>query len=155
MYRQGLFNGGQFLRDGDLQSALSQFLAANQGDPTQPMPLALAAQAAYQMGDFAKASQYLTQASGLDPMNKGYGRSYVIVKGYQALIAFREKRDKDGMAALGEYVRVYGDTYPDSSYRELTNMYNSGKISVPALEALINHQMERYEGELFELFEFM
>jgi tetratricopeptide (TPR) repeat protein len=152
MYRQGLFDGGQFLRNGDIQSALPQFLKANQGDPTQPLPLALAGQVTYQMGDVAKASQYLTQASALNPMVQGYGYSYVIIKGYQALIAFREKQHQEGMAALGEYVRVYNDTYPDSTYGELTNMYHSGNISISALELLINHQMSRYEDELFEFF---
>ncbi len=151
MYRQNLFKGGQSLRDGDLQAALPAFLAAHQDDPSEPLPLALAGQVAYRTGDYAGAHRYLSQASGLNPTVKGYGRSYVIIKGYEALLAFRENRRTEGMTALGEYIRVYGNTYPDSSYRELTNMYNSGTISIPALEGLINHQMERYEGELFEI----
>jgi hypothetical protein len=76
----------------------------------------------------------------------------VITKGYQALIAFREGRRDDGMTALGQYVKFYRNSYPDSSYDEVKRMYESGNINNSGLEYLINRQMTRYEKELFLLF---
>ena len=112
-YRDGLFQGYTSLQNGEYQVAIQQLLKAHQGDPTKAIPLALAGQAAYQMGNYTQASQYLAQAEGLI---KGPDPAYLIVKGYQALIAFRANQQQEGMAALGEYVRVYRFSYPDQSY---------------------------------------
>jgi len=145
-YREGLFQGHQYLRNGDHQAALEEFLRASQGDPTEALPLGLAGQMAYQMGNYAEASQYLAQAEGL---KKGwdYWYAYVIVKAYQSLIAFKEDRREEGMVALAEYVRVMGSrlSHPEQSYYEVKRMYQSGNITLPRLEGLINYQVSRYE----------
>ena len=143
-YREGLFQGHQYLRNGDHQAALEQFLRASQGDPTEALPLALAGQVTYQMGNYAEANQYLAQAEGL---KKGWDYAYVIVKVYQSLIAFREDRREEGMAALADYVRVMGSRlyHPEQSYYEVKRMYQSGNITLPKLEGLINYQIRRYE----------
>lgn len=146
-YRQGMFHGTEALQNGNYQDALNQFLRASQGEPDKPMPLALAGQAAYQLGDYVNATRYLAQASGLDPNQSSL--AYVIITGYQALIAFRENRKHDGMAALAYYIKLYGDSYPDQSLEDVKLMYQTGDVSVPGLELLINQQMNRYEKQLF------
>jgi tetratricopeptide (TPR) repeat protein len=151
-YRDGLFNGEQYLRNGQNQLAIGEFLQANQGDPTQPMPMALAGQAAYNMGDFAKASQYLAQSLAI----RSDSNAYVIVKAYQALIALKEKRQQDGIAALGDYLRAYRVSYPEYTFSDVERMYTlaveTGDINVADLEPVITDQVNRYEKELFEFF---
>jgi tetratricopeptide (TPR) repeat protein len=144
-YREALFQGHQHLRNGDPRAALEQFVRASHGDPTIALPLVLAGQTAYQMGDYAQASRYLTQAEGL---MKGRDYAYVIVKAYRSLIAFKEDRREEGMAALADYVRVMGSrfSHPEQSYYEVERMYQSGTIAFPRLEGLINYQVSRYEG---------
>jgi len=144
-YRDGLFQGYTNLQNGEYQPAIQQFLQANKGDPTKAIPLALAGQAAYQMGNYAQASQYLAQAESLV---NGPDAAYLIIKGYQALIAFRANRQDEGMAALGEYVRVYRFNYPDRTYYDVERMYQSKNIVLPTLENFINNEMARYESEL-------
>lgn len=144
-YRDGLFHGYTSLQNGEYQLAIQQLLQANQGDPTKAIPLALAGQAAYQMGNYTQATQYLAQAEGLI---KGPDAAYLVVKGYQALIAFRANKQEEGMAALGEYVRVYRFNYPDHTYYDVERMYQSKNIVLPTLENFINNEMARYESEL-------
>jgi len=143
-YREGIFEGLQCLRMQDHQAALEQFLRANQGDPTEALPLALAGQVTYQMGRYADASHYLAQA---ERAKRDRERAYVIVKAYQSLIAFREDRREQGMAALADYVGIMGNRlfHPDQTYYEVKRMYQSGDITLPRLEDLINYQISRYE----------
>jgi tetratricopeptide (TPR) repeat protein len=144
-YRDGMFQGYTNLQNGEYQPAIQQFQVANQGDPTKAIPLALAGQAAYQMGNYTLASQYLAQAEGLV---KGPDSAYLIIKGYQALIAFRANKQDEGMAALGEYVRVYRFNYPDRTYYDVERMYQSKNVVLVTLEDLINKEIARYESEL-------
>ncbi|MBP1729768.1 MAG: hypothetical protein H6Q55_197 [Deltaproteobacteria bacterium] len=141
-YRTNLSDGYTNLTNGQYQAAIQQLLVAGQTDTTKAIPLALAGQAAYQLGNYTQASQYLAQAetriNGPDP-------AYVIIKGYEALIAFRENKREDGMAALHEYVRVSRFSYPDKSYYPVERMYRSGDIVLPALERHINDGLSRYE----------
>jgi tetratricopeptide (TPR) repeat protein len=148
-YREGLFQGFRSLQYGDYQSALNQFLSASQGDPTRAWPLALAGQAAYQMGTYDQARQYLAQAEGLA---KGQNYAYLVIKAYQTLIAFKQERQQDGMAALAEYVRVYGSrfSYPDETYYDVERMYQSRNIRLPTLERLIGNQISRYESDAMQ-----
>jgi tetratricopeptide (TPR) repeat protein len=143
-YREGMFQGYGFLQNGQYPAAIQQFLRATRGDPTSAWPMALAGQASYQMGNYAQASQYLTQAASLV---KADDYAYLVIKGYQSLIAFRDNKQEEGMAALAEYVRVYRFSYPDKTYYEVKRMYDSGKVEVAALEDLINADMSRYESE--------
>jgi tetratricopeptide (TPR) repeat protein len=168
-YRQGVFYGLEALRNGQYQQAFQQFARASQGEPDERLPPALAGQAAYQAGDYAAASQYLARAQALDPNQSSV--AYVIVAGYQALLAFRENRRHEGMASLSYYIKLYGDyysdeslgdvrltyqsgdtsvedSYPDESLRDVKRMYQSGDISVPGLELLINQEMNRYAEEI-------
>jgi len=147
-YRDGLFKGEDHLLNGEYQPAIDEFLRANGGDPTQPMPLALAGQAAYNMGDLAQASRYLSQALAV----KSDSNAYVIVKGYQALIAFKENRRREGLEALGEYVRAYRVSYPENTYFDVERMYKTEDIVLPELERMLTDQIARYEKELFEFF---
>jgi len=77
-YRENLSNGYTNLTNGQYQAAIQQLLVASQTDTTKAIPLALAGQAAYQLGNYTQASQYLAQAesriNGPDP-------AYVIIKG--------------------------------------------------------------------------
>jgi len=148
-YREGLFQGYRSLQHKDYETALQQFLRANQGDPSSAWPLALAGQAAYQMGNYGQASQYLKQAEGLV---KGQNYAYLVVKAYQTLIAFKENRQQEGMAALAEYVRVLGSRffYPEKTYYDVERIYQSGNIVLATLEELINNQMSRYESDAFQ-----
>ncbi|HEY3278042.1 MAG TPA: hypothetical protein VGJ94_15600 [Syntrophorhabdaceae bacterium] len=149
-YRDGLFYGSKALEKEEYRTALDQFLKAAGGQPDQPISFALAGHAAYQLGDLAAARGYLAEAERLDPREQT--QSYVIIKGFQSLIAFRQGRREEGMAALGEYVKFYRHSYPDSTYDEVKNMLQSGNINVPGLETLILHQMTRYEKEVFLFF---
>ncbi len=144
-YRDGMFQGYTNLQNAEYQPAIQQFQRASQGDPTKAIPLALAGQAAYQMGNYGQASQYLAQAEGLI---KGPDAAYLIIKGYQSLIAFRANKQDEGLAALGEYVRVYRFNYPDHTYYDVERMYQSKNIVLANLEDLINNEMARYESEL-------
>jgi len=146
-YRQGMFHGTDALANGDYRSALQQFLKASQGEPDKPMPLALAGQAAYQSGDYGGATRYLAQAASLDPNQSSL--AYVIITGYQSLIAFREGRRQEGMSALAYYIKLYKNSYPDQSLERVELMYQSGDINIAGLELLINQQMNRYEKYLF------
>jgi tetratricopeptide (TPR) repeat protein len=149
-YRDGLFYGSEALERGEYRTALDQFVKAGRGEPDKPLPFALAGHAAYQLGDLSAAGGYLAEAQRLDPREQT--ESYVIVKGFQALIAFKQGRRSEGMAALGEYIKFYRNSYPDSSYDEVKRMYESGNINAPGLESLILHQMTRYEKEIFLVF---
>ena len=152
IYRDGLFKGAQYLQNGQNQLAIGEFLRANGGDPTQPMPMALAGQATYNMGDYAKASEYLAQSLVI----KSDSNAYLIVKAYQALIALKGKRNQEGIAALGDYLRAYRVSYPEYTYSDVERMYTlaveTGDINVAELEPVITDQVTRYEKELFEFF---
>jgi hypothetical protein len=145
-YRTNLQNGYSNLVAGQYQTAIQQLGVAGQTDTTKAIPLALAGQAAYQMGDYAQARQYLADA---EKRVNGPDSAYVIIKGYQSLIAFRENKREEGMAALGEYVRVYGQSkLADKSLIPVEAMYKSGNIVVPSLEREINSGMAFYEMKL-------
>jgi len=152
IYRDGLFKGENHLLNGEYQAAVDEFLRANGGDPTQPMPMALAGQAAYNLGDLTKASQYLAQAL----LIKSDSNAYLIIKAYQALIALKEKRQQDGIAALGDYLRAYRVSYPEYTFSDVERMYTlaveTGDIVVSNLEPVITDQVARYEKELFEFY---
>ncbi len=152
VYRDGMFKGEQNLQNGNYQAALDEFLRASGGDPTQPMPLALAGQSAYQMGDLTQASQYLAQSLAV----KSDSNAYVIVKAYQALIAFKQNRKQEGIAALGDYLRAYRFSYPNYTFSDVERLYNlavaTGDINVAELEPYISDEVTRYEKELFEFF---
>jgi len=152
IYRDGLFKGEQYLQNGQNQLAVGEFLRANGGDPTQPMPMALAGQAAYNMGDLTKASQYLAQSLAI----RSDSNAYLIVKAYQALIALKQGRQQEGIAALGDYLRAYRVSYPEYTYSDVERMYTlaveTGDINVAELEPVITDQVTRYEKELFEFF---
>jgi hypothetical protein len=146
IYRENLQNGYSNLVAGQYQAAIPQLALAGQTDTTKAMPLALAGQAAYQMGNYAQATQYLADA---EKRVNGPDAAYVIIKGYQSLIAFRENKREQGMAALGEYVRVYGRSkLADKSLIPVEAMYKSGNIVVPQLEREINEGMAFYEMKL-------
>ena len=152
VYRDGVFKGVQYLQNGQNQLAIGEFMRANGGDPTQPMPMALAGQAAYNMGDYAKASDYLAQSLAI----KSDSNAYVIVKAYQSLIALKQNRTQEGITALGDYLRAYRFSYPEYTFSDVQRMYTlateTGDISVAELEPVITDQVKRYETELFEFF---
>jgi tetratricopeptide (TPR) repeat protein len=151
-YRESMLNGGQHLLSKEYQPALDDFLRANSNDPSRSMPLALAGQAYYNLGDLPKASQCLSQA--LAVKNDSY--AYLIIKGYQALIAFKQERHKEGTAALGDYVRAYRVSYPDTTYKDVERMHKlavaTGDVPIAELEPVITHQITRYEIQLFKSF---
>lgn len=145
-YRTNLQDGYSSLVGGQYQAAIQQLTLAGQLDTTKAVPLAMAGQAAYQMGNYGQATQYLTEA---ERRVKGPDAAYVIIKGYQSLVAFRENRREEGMAALGEYVRVYRQSkVADKSLIPVEAMYKSGNIVVPQLEKEINEGMAFYEMKL-------
>ena len=145
-YRANLQNGYSNLVAGQYQAAIQQLVVAGQTDTTKAIPLALAGQAAYRMGNYPQATQYLADA---EKRVNGPDSAYVIIKGYQSLIAFRENKREQGMAALGEYVRVYGQSkLADRSLIPVEAMYKSGNIVVPQLEKEINEGMAFYEMKL-------
>jgi tetratricopeptide (TPR) repeat protein len=148
-YRTNLMNGANSLLAGNNASALPQFLAANQADPTQEMPLALAGQTAYRLGDLDRASQYLARAWTI--IGDSQSPASVIVKGYQALIAFKQERRQEGLERLKEYVQFYKNSYPDLTYETVQQMSQSGDINLPQLEQLINEEMNRYVKGLLAL----
>ena len=145
-YRDGLFRGEEHLENGEYQLAMNEFLKSSAGDPTEPIPLALAGQSAYQLGDLKKAGEYLAQADRI----RSDSNAYLIVRAYQALIAFKEDKREDGMKALADYIRAYKDSYPDRTLYQVENIYNSGNIAVAELEMIINDEVARYEKELFQ-----
>jgi tetratricopeptide (TPR) repeat protein len=151
-YRESMLNGGRHLLDKEYQPALDDFLRANSNDPSRSMPLALAGQAYYNLGDLQKASRCLSQAMAVK--NDSY--AYLIIKGYQALIAFKQDRHKEGTAALGDYVSAYRVSYPDSTYKDVERLHKlavaTGDVPVAELEPLITHQITRYEIQLFKSF---
>jgi tetratricopeptide (TPR) repeat protein len=151
-YRESMLNGAQHLLNKEYQPALDDFLRANSSDPTMPMPLALAGQASYNLGDLQKASRYLSQALAV----KSDSYAYLIVKGYQALIAFRQDKHKEGVTALGDYVAAYRVSSPDATYKDVERLYKLGvavgDVPVKELEPLITHQITRYEIQLFKRF---
>ena len=145
-YRTNLSDGYTSLVNRQYQTAIQQLVVASQSDPTKAIPLALAGQAAYQMGNYGQASQYLSQA---EKLVNGPDAAYVIIKGYQSLIAFRENKREEGMTALGEYVRVYRQSkFADKSYVAVERMHQSGNIVIPQLEREINDGLSFYEMKL-------
>ena len=52
------------------------------------------------------------------------------------------------MTSLAYYIKLYKDSYPDRSLGDVELMYQSGDISLPALELLINQEMNRYAKEI-------
>lgn len=152
VYRDGVFKGVQYLQNGQNQLAVGEFLRANGGDPTQPMPMALAGQATYNMGDYATASQYLSQSLTI----QSDSNAYLIVKAYQSLVALKQGRTQEGIKALGDYLRAYRVSYPEYTFSDVERMYTlaveTGDINVAQLEPVITDQITQYESELFEFF---
>ncbi len=151
-YRQSMLNGAQHLLSKEYQPALDEFLRANSSDPTMPMPLALAGQASYSLGDLQKGSRYLSQALAV----KSDSYAYLIIKGYQALIAFRQDKHKEGVTALGDYVGAYRVSSPDATYKDVERLYKlgvaTGDVPFKELEPLITEQITGYEIQLFKRF---
>ncbi len=149
-YRDGLNKGTQYLQNGQYQLAVGEFLRANDADPSEPMPMALAGQATYYLNDYPQASEYLAKSLAI----KSDSNAYLIVKAYQALIAFKGRRQQEGTAALGDYLRVYRVSFPEYTYSDVQRMYTlvseTGDINVAELEPVITDQVRVYENGLFQ-----
>ena len=102
------------------------------------------------MGDYGNAARFLSRAKALDPDQSSM--ACVVVSGYTALIAFREGKREEGMAALALYLKLYEQSYPDRTLQQVRAIYQSGDIRVPALESLINDGMNRYVKEVALVF---
>ncbi len=151
-YRESMQSGARHVLDKQYRPAIDDFLRANSSDPTRAMPLALTGQCYYHLGDIASASKYLSQATAVK--NDTY--AYLIIKGYQALIGFRQDRHREATAALGDYVSAYRASSPDNTYMDVERLHKlavaTGDVAVKELEPLVVHQITRYEIQLFRSF---
>ena len=146
-YRQGMFAGYNLLSTAQYQPAIEQFMRASQGDPTKAIP-ARSGRAGSLPDGRLRHGEPVPGTGGRSRQRAGLRVRHR--KGLSGPHSLQENRQQDGMAALGEYVRVYFNLNPDSTYADVERMYKSGNIVLPQLEPLIVNQMSRYEGQLMQ-----
>jgi hypothetical protein len=142
-YRQDMFDGTNFLRQGEYEQARARFMKAAQ-EQKDARSLAFIATANYKLNDLAAAERYLTEAEGLGR----YGFSLLRVSGYKTLVLLKEDRKTEGVEALKEYVGYYRHVYPMPSIEDVERMWKTDKVDMPALERLIDEQVTTYEKDI-------
>lgn len=143
MYRSYMFEGKHLLGDGDYKEAEQDFVKATQVAP-DARSYAFAATASYKLKDYPEAERFIQEAE------KRGSRSYAYLRivGYRALILLAEGKQQEGLDALHVYLEAYARVYPLSTIDDVERMWRRGKVDLPRLEALLDHQITTYEDEL-------
>jgi tetratricopeptide (TPR) repeat protein len=139
-----MFRGRQLMSDGDYKPALEDFMKAATAMPAEPYPYAFAATASYKRGDIDAASRYIQEAAGRDVQ----GDARVRILGYKALIFLKQGREREGLQALGDYIRAYEREYGPPNVREVRNVWQSGRVDIPALQQLLDEEIRVYESDI-------
>jgi tetratricopeptide (TPR) repeat protein len=134
-----MFRGKRLLARGEYGGARDEFLKAAQG-LRDAAPLAFAATACYKAHDLTGAGRFLKEAEALPPDD-----SFLRIEGYKSLVLFAQGQKEEGLDALREYIGFYDDLYPLDSIYEVEAMVETGRVSLAALEELLDRQITTYE----------
>jgi tetratricopeptide (TPR) repeat protein len=143
-YRSDIGAGKRMLDTGEYSQAREDFIGAAKAEPAEPASYALAATASYKLNDLQAASQSITEAEKRDK----HSDAYIRILGYKALILLREGRDKEGLDALHAYIVAYEKEYAPQNVREVRAIWRTARIDLPALERLLDGQIEVYESDI-------
>jgi len=142
-YRSYMFEGKNFLGEGDYKEAEQDFVKASQVAPDAGS-YAFAATASYKFKDYPAAERFIQEAERRG--NRSY--AYLRIAGYRALILLAEGKQKEGLDALHEYLAAYAMVYPLPSIADVERMWRRGPVDLPRLEALLDQQITTYENDL-------
>ena len=143
-FSSDMSSGKRMLDAGEYNQAREDFIGAAKAEPAEPAPYALAATTSYKMNDLQAASLSITEAAKRD----NHGDAYIRIRGYKALILLRQGREKEGLGALHAYIAAYEREYGSQNVREARAMWRSAHIDLPALESLLDRQIETYENDM-------
>lgn len=142
-YRDDLFEGRQLLNQEKYAEARNLFIKAST-EERRAAPFAYAATASYKMNDLAAAERYIGDAENAEGRNYWYLR----ILGYKALTLLKEQKTDEGMGALKRYIDYYRLVYPLMTIDQVEDMWQSGRIDLKILEALLDEQITNYEQEV-------
>jgi hypothetical protein len=142
-YRQDMFDGTNFLRQGEYGQARTHFMKAAE-EQKDARSLAFVATADYKLNDLASAERYLAEAEKLGR----YGFSLLRIAGYKALVLLKENRKAEGMEALKDYIGYYKHVYPMPSIDVVEEMWEKDKVDIALLDKLIDEQVTTYERDI-------
>ena len=143
-YQSDIFRGRQLMSDGDYKPALEDFIKAAGAMPAEPYSYALAAAASYKMDDIDAASRYIEEAARRDAQ----GDARIRILGYKALILLKQGKEREGLQALGDYVRAYEKEYGPQNVGEVRNMWLNRRVDLPALQRLLDEEIWVYESDI-------
>jgi len=143
-YQSDLFRGKELLDTGEYGKAKEDFVSAAKAQPKEPASYALAATAAYKLGDLEGAGGYLGEAQKRDR----HSDSYIRILGYQALILLKEGKEQEGLDALHKYILAYQNEYAPFNVRQVERMWRTRKVNLASLEGLLDDQIETYESDM-------
>ncbi|HEX2965406.1 MAG TPA: hypothetical protein VHO84_06455 [Syntrophorhabdaceae bacterium] len=143
MYNNDIFAGKRKLQLKEYQDALAFFVHAAQVSPDS-VAYAYAATAAFKLGDYQNAGQYLDQAQKLN----GRSIAHLRIAGYRALILLKPETTPDGLEALRNYIDVYERSEPLMSINQVRSMWKSAQVDYPFLERLMDEQISIYEDDV-------
>jgi len=146
-YRADIFEGKKLLNTGDYGKAREDFTKAAQAEPGEPASYALAATAAYKLGDFDAARTYIQEAAKRDR----HSDSSIRILGYGSLILLKEGKEQEGLEALHKYILAYQNEYAPFNVRQVERMWRTKKIDLASLENLLDDEIGTYESDM-ELF---
>jgi len=98
---------------------------------------------AYRQHELGKALHYVTEAEKSPPDMLTSLRMYA----YKALTLIALK-DPGGMKALKDYIDQYAAFYPLESINDVKDMWRTGKVDLPRLEAIIEEELRQHEEDL-------
>ncbi len=142
-YRSDMWNGKKLLNDGDYKQSLDEFIKAAKSMPAESEPCAFAATASFKLDDVEGASRYVQDAARLKQ-----GDSYMRILGYKSLVLLKQGKEKEGLAALGDFISAYEKEYAPQNVREVRKMWRSGRVDPMALQRLVDDEITIYESDM-------
>jgi tetratricopeptide (TPR) repeat protein len=143
-YRSDILKGKRMLDTGEYREAHEAFTGAAKAQPAEPASYALAAAASYKMNDLQAASESIQEAAKRGKNSDAYIR----ILGYKTLILLRQGREREGLDALHAYIVAYEREYAPRNVREVRAMWRVKHIDLPALESLLDGEIEVYESDM-------
>ena len=124
-YRQGMFYGFEALQNGQLSECVSTIRAGEPGRAGRSgCPPHWQGRRPTRQAIMRRQPNTWPGPRALDPNQSSV--AYLIVAGYQALLAFRESRRQEGMTSLAYYIKLYKDSYPDRSLEDVKTHVSVG-----------------------------
>jgi hypothetical protein len=144
-YSRYMFEGRRYWEVKEYGPARKSFVSAYEAQK-EVTALSWAATTSYWLNDLASAERYIQEAEMMPTLKTSV--SWFRVKGYKALILFKQGKKAEGFDVLKEYVYAYGYTYPSTNLPLIDLMVRKGEADLPRLQAMLEEDVYAYEEEM-------